>query len=197
MKGLLMKDLLNLKQTMRVWMLMLILFIVIGFAQQSPIYVGSMLTVMLLLLPVNALAYDENCKWDAYALTMPVMRRDLALSKYLLVLLGAAVMAPLSAVCSLMMGTDVGETLSVIGLLLSVGLCMVSIMLPLLFRFGVQKGRMIMIVLVLLPVAVTAAFPGAITAILPGGAGWLPLAALVLLAGSAAVSVRVCERKEY
>ena len=34
---------------------------------------------------------------------------------------------------------------SIIGLLLSVGLCMVSIMLPLLFRFGVQKGRMIMI----------------------------------------------------
>ena len=197
MKGLLMKDLLNLKQTMRVWLLLLVLFVVIGFAQQSPIYVGSMLTVMLLLLPVNALAYDENCKWDAYALTMPVMRRDLALSKYLLVLLGAAVMAPLSAVCSLMMGVEAQEVLSIIGLLRSVGLCMVSIMLPLLFRFGVQKGRMIMIVLVLLPVAVTAAFPGAITAILPGGAGWLPLTALALLAGSAAVSVRVCERKEY
>lgn len=197
MKGLLMKDLLNLKQTMRVWMLMLILFIVIGFAQQSPIYVGSMLTVMLLLLPVNALAYDENCKWDAYALTMPVMRRDLALSKYLLVLLGAVVMAPLSAVCSLMMGVEAQEVLSIIGLLLSVGLCMVSIMLPLLFRFGMQKGRMIMIVLVLLPVAVTAAFPGAITAILPGGAGWLFLAALVLLACSALASVRVCEHKEY
>ena len=36
MKGLLMKDLLNLKQTIRVWALLLALFIVIGFAQQSP-----------------------------------------------------------------------------------------------------------------------------------------------------------------
>lgn len=35
MKGLLMKDLLNLKQTIRVWALLLALFIVIGFAQQS------------------------------------------------------------------------------------------------------------------------------------------------------------------
>ena len=189
MKGLLMKDLLNLKQTMRVWLLLLALFIVIGFAQQSPLYVGSMLTVMLLLLPVNALAYDENCKWEPYALTMPVTRRHLALSKYLMV--------PRSAVCSLMMGVEAQEVLSIIGLLLSVGLCMVSIMLPLLFRFGVQKGRMIMIVLVLLPVAVTAAFPGAVTAALPNGAGWLPLAAFVLLALSATISVRVCERKEY
>lgn len=38
----------------------LALFIVIGFAQQSPVYISSMLTVMVLLLPVNALAYDET-----------------------------------------------------------------------------------------------------------------------------------------
>ena len=112
MKGLLMKDLLNLKQTIRVWALLLALFIVIGFAQQSPVYISSMLTVMVLLLPVNALAYDENCKWDAYALTMPVTRRDLALSKYLLALVGAGAMALLSAVCALMMGATPDEVLS-------------------------------------------------------------------------------------
>ena len=50
MKGLLMKDLLNLRQTIRVWALLLVLFIVIGFAQRSPIYITSMLTVMVLLL---------------------------------------------------------------------------------------------------------------------------------------------------
>ena len=115
MKGLLMKDLLNLKQTIRVWALLLALFIVIGFAQQSPVYISSMLTVMVLLLPVNALAYDENCKWDAYALTMPVTRRDLALSKYLLALAGAGAMALLSAVCALMMGATPDEVFSTIG----------------------------------------------------------------------------------
>ena len=126
MKGLLMKDLLNLKQTIRVWALLLALFIVIGFAQQSPVYISSMLTVMVLLLPVNALAYDENCKWDAYALTMPVSRRDLALSKYLLALVGAGAMALLSAVCALMMGATPDEVFSTIGLLLAAGLCMIS-----------------------------------------------------------------------
>ena len=153
MKGLLMKDLLNLKQTIRIWALLLALFIVIGFAQQSPVYISSMLTVMVLLLPVNALAYDENCKWDAYALTMPVTRRDLALSKYLLALVGAGAMALLSAVCALMMGATPDEVFSTIGLLLAAGLCMISILLPLLFRFGVQKGRMVMIVVVLLAAA--------------------------------------------
>ena len=189
MKGLLMKDLLNLKQTIRVWALLLALFIVIGFAQQSPVYISSMLTVMVLLLPVNALAYDENCKWDAYALTMPVTRRDLALSKYLLALVGAGAMA--------LMGATPDEVFSTIGLLLAAGLCMISIMLPLLFRFGVQKGRMVMIVVVLLPVALTVMFPDVFSVALPAGTGWLFLAALVLLACSALASVRVCEHKEY
>ena len=171
MKGLLMKDLLNLKQIVRVWALLLALFIVIGFAQQSPVYISSMLTVMVLLLPVNALAYDENCKWDAYALTMPVTRRDLALSKYLLALVGAGAMALLSAVCALMMGATPDEVFSTIGLLLAAGLCMISIMLPLLFRFGVQKGRMVMIVVVLLPVALTVMFPDVFPVVLPAP-GW-------------------------
>ena len=197
MKGLLMKDLLNLRQTIRVWALLLALFIVIGFAQRSPIYITSMLTVMVLLLPVNALAYDETCKWDAYALTMPVTRRDLVLSKYLLALVGAGAMALLSAVCTLMMGAAPDEVFSTIGLLLAAGLCMISILLPLLFRFGVQKGRMVMIVVVLLPVALTVLFPDVFTTTQPVGTGWLPLAALVLLVGSAAVSVRICEKKEY
>ena len=36
MKGLLIKDLLNLRQTGRVWALLLVVFLVSGFVQQSP-----------------------------------------------------------------------------------------------------------------------------------------------------------------
>lgn len=197
MKGLLIKDLLNLRQTGRVWALLLVVFLVVGFVQQSPAYVGSMLMVMLLLLPVNAMAYDENARWDAYALTMPITRRDLALSKYLLTLLGAAGAALVSVACGLLMGAELGEVLATVGLLLAVGLCMVSVLLPLLFRFGVQKGRMLMIVIVLLPLALAAAFPDAVAGAVPVSTGWLPLAALPLFGLSAALSVRICGQKEY
>lgn len=197
MKGLLMKDLLNLRQTGRVWALLLVVFLVIGFVQQSPAYVGSMLMVMLLLLPVNAMAYDENARWDAYALTMPITRRDLALSKYLLTLLGAAGAALVSVACGLLMSAGLREVLATVGLLLAAGLCMVSVLLPLLFRFGVQKGRMLMIVIVLLPLALAAAFPDAVAGAVPVSTGWLPLAALPLFGLSAALSVRICGQKEY
>ena len=56
---------------------------------------------------------------------------------------------------------------------------------------------MVMIVVVLLPVALTVMFPDVFSVALPAGTGWLFLAALVLLACSALASVRVCEHKEY
>ena len=54
-----------------------------------------------------------------------------------------------------------------------------------------------MIVVVLLPVALTVMFPEVFPVALPAGTGWLFLAALVLLACSGLASVRVCEHKEY
>ena len=56
---------------------------------------------------------------------------------------------------------------------------------------------MVMIVVVLLPVALTVMFPEVFPVALPAGTGWLFLAALVLLACSVLASVRVCEHKEY
>lgn len=38
------------------------------------------------MIPMSAIAYDDKAKWDRYALTMPVSRRDLVISKYLLAL---------------------------------------------------------------------------------------------------------------
>ena len=56
---------------------------------------------------------------------------------------------------------------------------------------------LLMIVVVLLPVALTVMFPEVFPVALPAGTGWLFLAALVLLACSVLASVRVCEHKEY
>ena len=35
------------------------------------------------MMPISALAYDENCKWDQLAAMMPYSVRDIVLSKYL------------------------------------------------------------------------------------------------------------------
>ena len=39
---------------------------------------------MMVMLVITSLAYDERSRWDRYALTMPVSRKEMVLSKYLL-----------------------------------------------------------------------------------------------------------------
>lgn len=200
MKGLLLKDLLNLKQMARVWSLLLAVFIVIGFAQRSPAYVGGMLMMLTLLLPMNALAYDENAKWDRYALTMPFSRRDLVMSKYLLAVLGAAATSAITLLCGLVMGVSAAEALWMTGLFLALGLGLSAVILPVLFRFGVQKGRMVMLLIVLLPMALAALLPD-LSASLGGLSGssllWLLPLAAAALAASCWISVRIYRRKEF
>lgn len=200
MKGLLLKDLLNLKQMARVWSLLLAVFIVIGFAQRSPAYVGGMLMMLTLLLPMNALAYDENAKWDRYALTMPFSRRDLVMSKYLLAVLGAAATSAITLLCGLVMGVSAAEALWMTGLFLALGIGLSAVILPVLFRFGVQKGRMVMLLIVLLPMALAALLPD-LSASLDEMTGlsllWLLPLAAAALAASCWISTRIYRRKEF
>ena len=87
MKGLLMKDLLNLKRQGGIILLVLAMYGLFAFSSGMSEVLGSMICVFGAMLPVTALAYDERAKWDKYALTMPVTRRQMVLSKYLLGLL--------------------------------------------------------------------------------------------------------------
>ena len=36
--------------------------------------------LLLAMLPISALGYDERCKWNRYALAMPLKKRDLVWS---------------------------------------------------------------------------------------------------------------------
>ena len=42
------------------------------------------------MLPISALGYDERCKWERYALSMPLRKKDLFFSKLLLGVLAIA-----------------------------------------------------------------------------------------------------------
>ena len=53
--------------------------------------------MLLAMMPIYALGYDERCRWERYALAMPVRKSDLFWSRFLLgviaIALGAAVQA--------------------------------------------------------------------------------------------------------
>ena len=79
-KGLILKDIYNIRRNVKMLVLMLVIFGVIfipqgGGAALIPIYV-----LLCSMMVVTTISFDDLAKWDKYALTMPVSRNDMVLS---------------------------------------------------------------------------------------------------------------------
>jgi len=155
MKGLILKDLINLKSTFKMLGLMITLFAVIYIPQGNG-FIFGMIILMFAMMVVTTISYDDLAKWDAYALTMPVTRKEMVLSKYLVM----ALLNTLGAVLALIVGI-VGnmimrqsfsmEILVIIGVLYLVAFCYGSLIVPLIYRFGAEKARLMLILSALIP----------------------------------------------
>ena len=86
-------------------------------------------------------AYDDNCKWPAFALTAPVSRFKLVLSKYVILFMTMLVLSVIIFIGSLVMGEDVSGSFFLTVAMFPFGMIMASVLLPIIFKFGVEKGR--------------------------------------------------------
>ncbi|MCI8840806.1 MAG: ABC-2 transporter permease, partial [Oscillospiraceae bacterium] len=87
MTGLILKDLLILRKTLRSYLLILAIYVAVAFAGYwSASFVGGFMMVMVAMLPMNVFAYDKQAKWDVYGLSLPVGRTKTVAARYLAVL---------------------------------------------------------------------------------------------------------------
>lgn len=151
MTGLILKDLLILRKTLRSYLLILAIYVAVAFAGYwSASFVGGFMMVMVAMLPMNVFAYDKQAKWDVYGLSLPVGRTKTVAARYLAVLIMFAASAVLTTV--------LGVALNIAGrmeerleeYLLSCAICVViamlinAIMLPLLYKFGPERARIML-----------------------------------------------------
>lgn len=202
MKALLMKDCYTLWKQLKIFIVVMLVIILFNGS-----FGNIFLSVWGAMLPYTALAYDERSKWDQLATMMPYSVRDIVLGKYVLGWLccGAiALFAMLSQFVQAVLGSPLAafEPLSnLIGFCAS--LCLLAIIMPLMFRFGVERGRLMMFLIIFL-VCITA---GALGSIVVDGDGparlpyllmiLLPIAAVVLTAVSIPLSMRLYPKRSY
>ncbi len=163
--------------------------------------------MLAILLPITAISYDERSKWDRFALTMPVSRETLVQSKYFLSLLTLIFSLILTLILVPLLGDHLLE--DYIGILTSTGaaLLMISILMPLIFHFGVEKARYLMLIIVLLPVLllfllrslVRGPFPelSFIQNLSPNWLWLIPLFLILALWISYKTSIQIYLRKEF
>ena len=83
MTGLLLKDIYCLKKTLKMYGI-IFLFYVYWCYSVKDISMAAMFTLLSIILSISSMSYDEFYKWDIFALTMPVKKKELVFSKYLL-----------------------------------------------------------------------------------------------------------------
>lgn len=191
MKGLLLKDRKTLLKQMKVMLAIMALF-----ACVPGTYMSAFALFYAAMMPITALAYDERAKWDELAAMMPYTAKAIVGSKYALGLTLVLPVLALSVLSRLIVHSTpiVSEDTMALLITACLSLILMAINLPFMFRFGVEKGRLIYILLTCAFVVAGVSFADKLTDMINGiGTAMVTIVPLLLLAVTAiALFVSCC-----
>lgn len=147
MKGLLKKDFYQIWRYYKVYFVMLIIMEVAAIWAQNMFFVIYPI-VLLCTIPTNLQTVDESGKWDVYCGTFPCTRAQVVTGKYLIGLIVTLPATVLAVICQ-SVGMEINGTFSWIGTggplvsCLGVSLAMPMVSLPLIFKFGAVKSKVV------------------------------------------------------
>lgn len=158
MKGLILSDIFAMKKQYILYSAMALIYICIGIVSKNASFVTAFFVMFGMLSSINIFSYNEQCKWDIYANTLPVRRKDFVGAKFILGMLTMAVMGVLGVaiigINHMFYGTEMVETLFMLAAVMAIGVVYIAIVFILIFKMGVERSRMIMVAMYLVPFAV-------------------------------------------
>ena len=216
MTGLIWKDFLVMRKSLKSYLLIMVLYVVLAYLDVLNYgFIITFIQVMLMVLPISAFSYDELAKWDRYAIALPLGRGKVVGARYLFVLTLTAITAAIglfgTASLALVREAEPVEMLLTLEVSTTIGLLVPAILLPLCYKLGAERARPYLYAIIFIPTILVvllakidaidfSALNGLNTlppsAIL-GGAALLPAAGLAALAVSYLISCRVAAGKEY
>ena len=143
MKGLMKKEFLMLWRASRAFALICVVFIAMSAVSQDNIIFLFMPIMISGLLPSTLLSYDERCKWQEFSGALPVSRAQLVSAKYLLGLGCMTLILLVTLIVHLIVRRFPPQALlSMLGAIYGLALFISAVSLPMMFKFGVEKGRL-------------------------------------------------------
>lgn len=207
MSGLIKKDFLSIKRQARVFVFLAVIYTAIAYFSAGPSFFQGFVIILSSMMPVTALAYDERAHFERYALTMPLSRKRVVVAKYLFGLICIGIALVINVVFEILLSiirhTPVSETLPVTMLvLLGVALFFLSVNLPVMFKFGTEKGRLIYmglaVLAILLPMLLQDGTIGSPPAFLVETLVYaFPAVAALMFLLSMRISIGIYKRKEF
>ena len=208
MIGLIYKDLMVMRKTLVLYMVIFVVYGYMGIAYDQGGLLIAMVLVMSSILPVSSIAYDERCKWDKIANTAPLSRKEIVMAKYLFAILLTVFSV---AVCFVIYLFDsrmpMTEKLIMCYMLTMGGMLYQALLLPVNIKFGAEKGRNIMLAIMFVPVLLVVAVSNtglvdlsAVVQFLENNEQLIPYivtaTVAVVYAASVTLSVKIYENKD-
>lgn len=158
MTGLIMKDFLVMRRSIRTYILFLAFYFVMTALGIFPIsFVTTLVQLIIMMLPLSAFSYDEMAKWDRYAFSLPLGRRAVAGARYLFALLLALFAALFGLLSCLVLSMffhdpNLVENCLTVTVSLALGLLYCDILLPLTYKLGPERARPYFYLVIFLPI---------------------------------------------
>ena len=153
MKGLVIKDLYLIKGYCKYLFLVEAAFLAASFFGDNASFFLAYIAVMAGTVPMALLSYDEAEKWNNYAEGLPVTRAQMVSGKYIIAAVVCFAASILITVVTAIQQTmteslDILNIVTVFSIMLSIGLMSSSIVLPFVYKFGVNKGRIVYFIVI-------------------------------------------------
>ena len=214
MKGLLLKDFYNIARSGRLYLAMLLIYGVLSYANGGALMLTMVAVLFAMMLPMSAIGYDEKDRWEPLCLSLPVAPAVMVLEKYVLAILccilGIALGGGVGWILGQLGGTgDMAGYPATVAAAMAVSLAYNAVTLPVNLRLGVERGRIVCILVLMIPFLgilmlerqgiLESARIAQAAAWLTSGAGILAAAAALalLLVVSFLASLRLYRRKEW
>ena len=208
MLGLVYKDLMVMKKTLCLYMVIFLVYGYMAIAYDQGGLLFAMVLILSSMVPVSTIAYDERSKWDRIANTTPLSRKEIVVAKYLLAITLTVCSV---AVCFVIYLFDkrisITENLIMCFILAIMGMFYQALLLPVNIKFGAEKGRNIMLAIMFVPFVLVMMVSktglvdvATIEVFFTNNQNLLPyilmVGVMVIYAASMALSVKIYENKD-
>ena len=152
MKGLLIKDIRLMLGQKRFFLIVLGMGVMLMFTGDNPSSSMGYITMLLTIFSLNTISYDEHENGMSFLMTLPITRKIFVQEKYVfaggLAIAAGAFSVILAYVVSTIRNIEVSlQEILVVGATLSaVSILIFAITLPLMIKFGSDKGRIALFV---------------------------------------------------
>ena len=152
MLGLIKKDFLLIKANLKSMIIIFVIYVMLAF--QGTFDVTFIVPLIGIMLFISTFSYDDFNNWNSYAVTLPDGRKNVVKAKYI----ASIILTIILAIVSLAIGIGISYTQknsinldeiisSQMGTMLS-SVIIISLLYPIVFKFGATNGRIILFAVV-------------------------------------------------